>query len=166
MNKFNTNKLFLTFFYVGYIKPAPGTWGSLAGLVVGFFVAKFIGLETLFLLAILICLIAINSINTYEKNGGNHDDSNIVIDEVVGIWIAQSITLCLNENSYLALILSFVFFRGFDIFKPSIIGRIDRNVKGGLGVMLDDVLAGFFAGLLALMVMGGMIKFGFEKYIF
>lgn len=68
--------------------------------------------------------------------------------------------------SYLVVILSFIYFRLFDIYKPSLIGRIDREVKGGYGVVLDDVLAGFFAGLLTLMSIGAMMKFGFEKFIF
>ena len=68
--------------------------------------------------------------------------------------------------SYLVVLLSFIYFRLFDIYKPSLIGRIDREVKGGYGVVLDDVLAGFFAGLLTLMSIGAMIKFGFEKFIF
>lgn len=164
----NKQKLFLTFFYSGCLKPAPGTWGSLFGLIVGVFIAKFIGITTLFLLAILLSLVSINIINLYEKNGGKHDDSSIVIDEVVGIWITLSIGLATNSDSfsYLAVILSFVYFRLFDIYKPSIIGKIDREVKGGYGVVLDDGVAGFFAGLLVLMSLGAMIKFGFEGYLF
>ena len=57
-----------------------------------------------------------------------------------------------------AAVLSFVLFRIFDIWKPSIIGKVDREVKGGLGVMGDDLLAGFFAGLLGLMLIGVMQK--------
>ena len=60
----------------------------------------------------------------------------------------------------LEALLAFAFFRLFDIWKPSIIGRIDRDVKGGLGVMGDDAVAGFFAGLLGLIVLGILQQFG------
>ena len=164
------NKLFLTFFYSGLLRPAPGTWGSFFGLILGVLIAYFLGITTLFLLAILISLIAIKEVNVYEANGGEHDNSSIVIDEVIGIWITLSMGLAINlENggmSYLVVLLSFIYFRLFDIYKPSLIGKIDREVKGGYGVVLDDVLAGFFAGLLTLMSIGAMMKFGFEKFIF
>ncbi|CZE51168.1 phosphatidylglycerophosphatase A family protein [Campylobacter geochelonis] len=155
-------KLFLTFFYTGLIKPAPGTWGSIAGAIVGVVILKFLTIETLFLLSIVLALISINIINAYEKKVGIHDSSIIVIDEVVGIWIALSI----SAHSYLAILLSLIFFRLFDIYKPSIIGRIDRDVPGGLGVVLDDVVAGAFGGLLSLMCIGAMMKFGLDSYIF
>ncbi|MCR2088230.1 phosphatidylglycerophosphatase A, partial [Campylobacter upsaliensis] len=63
------------------------------------------------------------------------------------------------ENSLLNFVLAFIFFRFFDITKPSIIGKIDKKVKGGLGVMLDDMLAGLFAGLLCAVIYGFLLKF-------
>lgn len=155
-------KLFLTFFGAGLLKPAPGTWGTLAAALVGIPILKYLSAETLFLISVLILLIAINVINDYEKKTGIHDHGSIVIDEAVGVWLAMSV----SGQSWLAIILSIVFFRFFDIYKPSIIGRIDRNIKGGLGVMCDDVVAGGFAGLLSLMCIGAMIKFGLSGYIF
>jgi len=68
-----------------------------------------------------------------------------VIDEVVGVFLAFALVL-LVSNSWLVLALSVGWFRVFDVWKPSIIGRIDIHFKGGLGVMLDDVLAGLLAG--------------------
>ena len=165
MKKGNLSKVFLTFFYSGLLKPAPGTWGSLAGLIVGVLVAKFIGITTLFLLAVLVALASISVINEYEKQSGEHDNSSIVIDEVVGIWITLSIGLGAGFGC-LAVILSFIYFRLFDIYKPSVIGRIDKEMSGGYGVVLDDAIAGFFAGILVLMSLGAMMKLGFEGYIF
>ena len=104
---------------------------------------RFISMETLVLLTILVTMIALKQINTFEANGGEHDDSRIVVDEVIGIWIA----LILSSTTWIQIILSFVFFRLFDIWKPSLIGKIDRNVKGGWGVMGDDMLAGVIAGI-------------------
>ena len=66
----------------------------------------------------------------------------------------------------MAVILSFIYFRLFDIYKPSVIGRIDKEMSGGYGVVLDDAIAGFFAGILVLMSLGAMMKLGFEGYIF
>lgn len=112
--------------------------------------------ETLFLLAILLGGIAVKQINIYEQNGGMHDDKSIVIDELVGVWIAMSFVNLKALSVYEgigAVALSFVFFRIFDIWKPSFIGKIDREVKGGLGVVGDDALAGFVAGLGVMLVL-------------
>lgn len=136
-------RLFLTFFYSGLSPKAPGTMGSLLALVCGVGIVKFLGLETLFLSTILVSIVGIKHINVYEQQGGPHDDKSIVIDEVAGMWL----TLVLSSTTWLQIGLSFFFFRLFDIWKPSIIGRIDQNVKGGLGVMGDDLLAGIFAGI-------------------
>ena len=148
---------FLTFLYVGKIKFAPGTFGTLAGLVAGFFVLYYLQIQTLFLASILLFIASISIINDYENTSKTHDDKSIVIDEVAGIWLALSLGAWAC-NSYLNLALCFVFFRLFDIFKPSIIGRVDKNVKGGLGVMLDDMLAGLFAGLLASIIHGVILR--------
>jgi len=148
-------KLFLTFFYSGLLPKAPGTFGSIAGVIVALPIIKFAPISTLILLTILITIIAIKEIDKEESESGIHDSSYIVIDEVVGVWIA----LIIGTQSNLAIFLSLIFFRAFDIFKPSIIGRIDKNVKGGLGVMGDDIVAGIFAGLSTLIVIGAISKF-------
>jgi phosphatidylglycerophosphatase A len=111
---------------------------------------------------------AIKGIDKHEAIVQTHDDSRIVIDELVGMWIALSIapavTFSLGELSTVSngigvqILLSFLFFRWYDIVKPSIIGRIDRDVKGGLGVMGDDVLAGFAAGITTALVWQVILK--------
>ncbi len=136
-------ELFLTFFYTGYAPKAPGTVGTLAGALVGVAILHWFPLSTLALLTLLITLVAIRQIDARERESGVHDASEIVIDEVAGIWLA----FCLSSATWIQIVLSMLFFRLFDIFKPSIIGRIDRNVSGGLGVMGDDLVAGVFAGL-------------------
>lgn len=151
-------KLFLTFFYIGLIRPAPGTWGSVAGAVVGVVVLYFFSNTTLFLATILLTLVSINAINIYEEKVKKHDSSEIVIDEVAGVWLA----LCICGENLAQAILALVLFRVFDISKPSIIGRVDKNVKGGLGVMGDDLLAGFIAGIMGLMLYHTAIKFGLD----
>ncbi|GAA8923310.1 phosphatidylglycerophosphatase A [Helicobacter pylori] len=104
--------------------------------------------NTLFLAAVLIGLIAITQIDKEEEESKIHDSSYIVIDELVGMWLAMAI----SGLSLADVILSFIFFRFYDITKPSLIGKIDKEVKGGLGVVADDALAGVLAGLSVLLV--------------
>ncbi|MCR8678703.1 MULTISPECIES: phosphatidylglycerophosphatase A family protein [Campylobacter] len=159
-------KLFVTFFYSGLLRPAPGTWGSLAGSIAGVAIYYYIGLETLFMASILLFLASISVIDSYEAKSGTHDDSSIVIDEVAGVWVAISIALSsweqfgVDKFGWISVVLAFVFFRILDITKPSIIGRLDRNLKGGLGVMSDDMVAGGFAGLITAAVVAILVKFG------
>lgn len=104
--------------------------------------------NTLFLGAVFIGLIAIAQIDKEEEETKRHDSSYIVIDELVGMWLAMAI----SGLSLAGVVLSFIFFRIYDITKPSLIGKIDKEVKGGLGVVADDALAGVLAGLSALLV--------------
>ncbi len=104
--------------------------------------------NTLFLGAIFVGLIAIAQIDKEEEETKRHDSSYIVIDELVGMWLAMAI----SGLSLAGVVLSFIFFRIYDITKPSLIGKIDKEVKGGLGVVADDALAGVLAGLSALLV--------------
>ena len=164
--------LFLTFFYSGKSPVAPGTMGTFAGAIVAVLILKYFPLETLFLATVLLAILGIRAIDSYEKDGGEHDDKSIVIDEVVGVWLALSIALgatqvegntsaAFGENRWILWIASILLFRVFDIYKPSIIGRIDSKVKGGLGVMGDDVVAGAVAGIAASMCYGVALQFGF-----
>ncbi|UOS23699.1 phosphatidylglycerophosphatase A [Helicobacter pylori] len=147
MNKFSLRACFLTLFFSGYSKKAPGTIGSLVALLLGLPVLIF-SANTLFLAAILIGLIAIAQIDKEEEESKVHDSSYIVIDELVGMWLAMAI----SGLSLAGVILSFIFFRIYDITKPSLIGKIDKEIKGGLGVVADDALAGVLAGLSVLLV--------------
>jgi phosphatidylglycerophosphatase A len=147
----NKRLIFLSFFGAGLSKYAPGTMGTLAALPFGFLILHFLGATTLLLAAILLTVIAIKEVDKYEAEGGEHDDQRIVMDEVVGTFIALSMTSTMG-NIWLQAILVFIFFRVLDIKKPSLIGLAERKFKGGNGVMLDDVLAGFFAGILSWLV--------------
>ena len=154
-------ELFVTFFYVGNIPKAPGTFGSIAAFPFALAVLLYLPASTLFLLGLLLFIVAAKIITEYEAETGIHDDKRIVIDEVAGVFIAVAIApgtmiplqtyLEPTHIEHLALLvpalLSLLYFRLFDIWKPSIIGRIDREVSGGWGVMGDDVVAGFAAGV-------------------
>ncbi|MCI5968660.1 phosphatidylglycerophosphatase A [Helicobacter sp.] len=147
-------KMFLTLFFSGLSPIAPGSIGALVALPLGFLISYYIAPSTLLLSALLIAAIAIKTINAYEQQGLPHDCKQIVIDELAGVWIS----IAMIGHSLFGLFLSYVLFRIFDIWKPSVIGKIDKKVKGGLGVMGDDLLAGFFAGLLGLIIIGAMQK--------
>ncbi|MEA3418543.1 MAG: phosphatidylglycerophosphatase A [Campylobacterota bacterium] len=160
----NLQKLFLTFFGAGLSPKAPGTVGTLAALPVGVAILYFMGPETLFMVTLAVTVIGIFEINKYEKLTGEHDQKEIVIDEAVGIWLTllisytTALTVSYPYAEWLAILFSFASFRLFDIWKPSTIGWIDRNVKGGLGVMGDDILAGFAAGFLTIVILIGIDK--------
>ena len=155
-------KLFLTFGGAGLSPKAPGTVGTLAALPVGLAILYTAGMETLFMLTLATTIIGIFETNKYEKKTGIHDQQHIVIDEAVGIWLtlmiaySTAITMTYGYAEVIAIVLSFATFRLFDIWKPSTIGWIDRELKGGLGVMLDDVLAGIAGGFLTVLILQGI----------
>ena len=157
-------KLFLTFFGAGLSPIAPGTVGTLASLPVGIAIIYYFGTETLFMFTLAITVIGIFEVNKYEQATGIHDHQQIVIDEAAGMWLSLMIAYSTgNAMNYpyaeiLAIVFSFAAFRLFDIWKPSTIGWIDRELKGGLGVMLDDVLAGIAGGLLSALLLMGIGK--------
>lgn len=139
--------------YVGHMRPAPGTWGSLAAYPLGFLV-WWVGGVWLFALAIPVAFLkGWWATKVYTEGRGDHDPSEIVIDEVVGQWIALLpvvIGVHMTGASLWALwpglIAAFVLFRLFDITKPLIVGTFDR-MNTPLGVMADDVAAGIMAAL-------------------
>ena len=143
----NFRKFFLTVGFSGLSPKAPGTVGSFVSLILGLFLLEFLHPSTLFLLSLLVTVIAIKQIDIYEKEVGIHDGKEIVIDELAGMWITLAICGINSSNILIIAPIAFIFFRVFDIWKPSFIGKIDRDVKGGLGVMGDDVLAGIAAGI-------------------
>ena len=162
------NWFFITLGYSGLAPKAPGTIGTLVSLPLGVLVLMYFGSQTLFLATALISIIAIKAINKYEAQSGVHDDKRIVIDELAGMWFALSIApavmiessqMMVWENGFIIqALLSFALFRYFDIVKPSIIGRIDREVQGGLGVMGDDIIAGFAAGISSALIWQGLLQ--------
>ena len=155
-------KLFLTFGGAGLSPKAPGTVGTLASLPIGLAILYYLGMQTLFMATLAITIIGIFEINKYENVSGTHDQQHIVIDEAAGMWLSlmiahsTAITMTYPYAEVLAIIFSFAAFRLFDIWKPSTIGWIDRELKGGMGVMLDDVLAGIAGGLLSVVILMGI----------
>jgi phosphatidylglycerophosphatase A len=129
-------------FGAGYIKYAPGTFGTLVGLVLWvLFVPVDYDLQFYCVISMLLISIVISSLA--EKIYNIKDDQRIVIDEVAGIWV----TLAFLPKTFIFLFLGFILFRLFDIKKPWIIYKM-QNLKGGLGITVDDILAGIFANFI------------------
>lgn len=180
------NWFLLTVGYSGMSPKAPGTVGSFVSLLFGIAIITYFDTTTLFLGAMLATVAGYKLVNDYEAAGGVHDNKHIVIDELAGMWISLSIAVAIPFTHmsldpttpftqlpievysdlskhwvlWLSIFLSFAFFRYFDIAKPSIIGRIDRDTKGGLGVMGDDVVAGVAAGILTALVIESIYYLG------
>jgi phosphatidylglycerophosphatase A len=144
------HKNIVTFFGVGYFPKAPGTAGAfVATLVIVALQWLNVSLALdyyqfqLFLLTLTIGTLFLGNYSINKlKDALPHDASIIVIDEVIGVWIA----LLLIPFSWLNYTLAFILFRIFDIFKPLFIRKID-NMKSNWSIMLDDVLAGIYANI-------------------
>lgn len=130
-----------TWFGVGRVPVAPGTFGSLAALALAVPIAAEAGRTGLALAALTVSVLGVPIAAAAETAMKRKDPGCIVIDEVAGQWIAL-LPASSNLSSY---VLAFVLFRLFDIWKPGPIGWADRHLSGGLGIMADDVLAGLLA---------------------
>ncbi len=147
------SKLIATFFYAGHLKPAPGTWGSLAALPAAYVIALIGSWPLLALCAAIAYFAGLWATKVETAGQENHDPSEIVIDEVVGQWIALLPVIygaASSGSNLQALwpgwIAAFVLFRLFDITKPSLVGWADKR-NDAVGVMLDDVIAGIMAAI-------------------
>ena len=134
--------LFATWFGVGLIRPAPGTWGSLAALLLWYF-AEFLHSSIYIILPIFI-LFSWLICSQASQDSDAKDHSAIVIDEVAGMFVALSFV----THEIIIYLWTFLLFRLFDIWKPWPISLADKNVEGGLGILLDDLIAGLFAGVI------------------
>ena len=124
-----------TFFYLGKLPFAPGSWGSLGALLLWLLLPVTFSVHLSVI--IILFVLGVYSSNKVAEDLDDHDPSEVVIDEVVGMGIS----LFMLQHSFWLYLLSFILFRVFDILKPSFIYRI-QNLSGGWGIMLDDVLAG------------------------
>ena len=156
------NTLFVTMFGLGKIPKIPGTFGSLATIIILYIFFHVLNLSSN---SILICLIIIFifsflAVAIHIKDSENKDPKEVIIDEFIG----QSIPIYLYEISHgtekssdEAIIfygVCFILFRFFDIVKPYPINLIDKKIKNGFGVMFDDVVAGIFTTLILYIVFG------------
>lgn len=142
--------VFLSFFGVGFLPKAPGTWGSLAIcpilFLLGYFKAPFfVFIPFLVMATAITCYIT----DIAQKKFDLHDPGWIVMDEVLGMWTAWIFTLG-GDQSLLSLLIIFALFRFFDIVKFWPASYFDKDVTHGAGTILDDIVSGIFAGLVYL----------------
>ena len=132
--------LIATGFYSGYLPKAPGTWGSLVGVLLVFLLHA---LSLQIYLSVIAGLFIVGSFvaGEAEKILDNRDPGVVVIDEIVGILI----TMIAAPVTPLTMALGFILFRVFDIAKPFPVNFFDQHFHGGLGIMLDDVVAGIYS---------------------
>lgn len=135
--------LLATGFGSGLVKPAPGTWGSVAAVVVFGLLLQHLPLFVFLVLIVAGAFAGIYLCGKTAEDWGVHDHGSIVWDEWIGQWIAL-IGLAAYPVWWLV---AFAYFRLFDIWKPGPVGWADRQFDGGVGIMLDDLLAGVLAGL-------------------
>ncbi len=145
-----------TWFGAGFMRPAPGTWGSLMAIPYGLLIHQTIGALGLIVAIIALYPIGVWSARKFGTATGNHDDKMIVIDEVIGQWIALLPALIIAGLNPLYILISFATFRLFDIKKPWLVGHFDRNMENAHGVMLDDVFAGLFAAIFTFGIIMGL----------
>ena len=130
----------------GLLKPAPGTWGTLASVPIFLALVSLVptGSITYLCLMLVSFLLGVYICGKAADDVGVHDHSAIVWDEFVGFWI----TMAAVAPTWPNVVVGFLLFRLFDILKPWPIKLLDKSVHGGFGIMIDDVLAGVFAALL------------------
>ena len=140
-------KLFVSIFYIGYIKFASGTWGSIASLLILYPFIKFtvLSFEALIIVFIILFFISNLFINYFSNFTNSNDSKHIVIDELLGIFIILIFyDFIFIYNDFITLILIFFIFRLFDIIKIFPANYIDKNLKNGYGVIMDDIVAGIY----------------------
>ncbi|MDG1519304.1 MAG: phosphatidylglycerophosphatase A [Yoonia sp.] len=138
---------------MGHLRPAPGTWGSLAGLVLGWALASITGWIGLLIGTVIVFYVGRWATDMVTRGTDNHDPSEVVVDEVAGQWVALLpvvIGASMSNSALLDLwpgwIAAFALFRLFDIKKPWIVGHYDR-IDTPHGVMMDDICAGAMAAV-------------------
>ena len=152
----------------GLPRRAPGTWGTVGGLIIAIPLLS-LGFVPFLILTILSCILGVWICGRTAELMQGHDDPHIVWDGWAGIWITllplsymgiaddnfwQNVS---QELSIFAIVFAFILFRFFDIVKPPPIGWADKRVAGGLGIMLDDIIAGIMAAVVWVAVMFGVL---------
>jgi phosphatidylglycerophosphatase A len=136
--------LLATWFGSGLLPKAPGTWGSLAALPCAWVIALMGGPWLLFVASLAVFLLGLWASGHYARSLGQDDPGSVVIDEVAGQWLAL-LPVALQLEYYP---LAFIAFRFFDIVKPWPVNWLDQRLKGALGIMADDMMAGLYAAAL------------------
>ncbi|MCX6112882.1 MAG: phosphatidylglycerophosphatase A [Proteobacteria bacterium] len=143
MNKF-FSKTFSTFFWLGFLPAAPGTWGALGAFVLWVLFLRHMDIRFYVLTIILLSAIGIYTADFAEKHiFKKHDSPHIVIDEACGFFVSM---IGVSTGIYWG-IAGFILFRIFDIWKPYPINKF-QSLPGGFGIMVDDIGAGIYVAII------------------
>ena len=151
----NFTNIFVSIFYIGHIRYAPGTFGSMASLAILFFLINIINisLSNLIILFIFLFFLSNYLINYFSSITNSHDSKHIVIDEFLGVFfIFLFYDIIFIYNDFITCLLIFVIFRIFDIFKIFPANYIDKQLPSGYGVILDDIIAGMYTILTIIII--------------
>ena len=151
----NFTNIFVSIFYIGYIRYAPGTWGSLVSLGIIFFLFNIINISLSILIILFVFLFFLSNylINYFSSITNSHDSKLIVIDEFLGMFfIFLFYDVIFIYNNYITCLLIFVCFRIFDVFKIFPANYFDKQLYSGFGVILDDIIAGMYTILTMIII--------------
>ena len=142
---------------IGKIKYAPGTFASIATCFLFFMLMNILNITIIFLIILIIFLYSFLAINNSFDQFESEDPQEIVIDEVVGQMLPL-LAIPIYETLYPLPIIyyyasAFLLFRLFDIWKPYPVNYVDNNIKGALGIMLDDILAGLYSIIILILIL-------------
>ena len=162
MNKFPNLKkpshLFATLFGIGLLPLAPGTWGSLFGLILFLYAGVYLTISQELFYFFLLCIISLAFIICYfvtkDLDINEKDQKSIVIDELAGVWLAFTPVagVIMMKEFLIYSFLAFILFRIFDIWKPYPIYIVDKRIKNYFGVVLDDLIAGIYAAIIVILI--------------
>ena len=133
-------RFWLSLFGVGYLKPGPGTWGSIAATLLWWHSLSSFGMGPQLLIFFVFTIVSIWICSKFLDDSGLGDESWIVVDE----FAAMLFILVFIPRDVVLVLVALLMFRLFDIWKPWLVGFVDRKIHGGVGVMLDDLIAALF----------------------
>ena len=133
-------RFWLSLFGVGYLKPGPGTWGSIAATLLWWHSLSSFGMGPQLLIFFVFTIVSIWICSRFLDDSGLGDESWIVVDE----FAAMLFILVFIPRDVVPVLVALLMFRLFDIWKPWLVGLVDRKIHGGVGVMLDDLIAALF----------------------
>ena len=133
---------------IGMVPIAPGTFGSITAWIIFVYLSHFISMINMLILTITFFILSIWICSEASKDLENKDHKSIVIDELVGMWIALLPVLVIANSQFertVYALAALILFRFFDILKPFPISYFDKNYKNGFGIVIDDVISGLIA---------------------
>lgn len=146
---FHPATLVSTWFGIGLLRPASGTWGTIAALPFAMAILLVGGKVLLAAFTIAVFIAGVLAADIFEKAGEGKDPSSVVVDEVAGMWL----TLLFVPFTLQGFLIAFILFRIFDILKIWPVSYADKELSGGFGIMADDILAALYAGGVSLFLL-------------